>query len=204
MRRIAIAIAGASCSGKTTLARALAERLDATLVRVDDYYKPLDDLTYDERCDSNFDHPCTIDQDRLVADVRSLLVGEAIEMPRYDFTRHTRFAQGETVTPGRYVIVEGLFTLCYPALAEICAVRVFVDAPEDVCLQRRIVRDVEERGRTPGEVVSRFESHVAPMYREHVLPSAARANVRVCGIGSVEAGREGVIAVLPPQELAYV
>ncbi|MGV3615555.1 MAG: uridine kinase family protein [Fimbriimonas sp.] len=197
MSSVGIAIAGGSCSGKTTLAYALSERLDATLVRIDDYYHRLDHLTYDERCEVNFDHPDSIDSQRLIRDMAALLRGETIVAPRYDFTRHTLFAEGEEVVPKPIVIVEGLFSLCYPELAEMCQIRVFVDAPEDVCLQRRVERDVRERGRTPGEVVGRFESHVAPMYRAHVLPSGDLANVRVCGIGSIPDARDGVLARVP-------
>jgi uridine kinase len=198
VRSVGIAIAGASCSGKTTLARALSEALGATLVRVDDYYLPLDHLTYEERCEVNFDHPDSIDSPRLVADVRELLAGHPVEMPRYDFTRHGRFAETERVVPSRIVVVEGLFPLCYPELVDLCAIRVFVDAPEEVCLQRRIARDVSERGRTPGEVIGRFHGHVAPMYRAHILPSARHANVRVCGVAPTHEGRDGILARLQP------
>jgi len=203
--RIGIAVAGASCSGKTTLASALAERLEATLVRVDDYYLPLDHLTYDERCDINFDHPCTIDHELLTLHVRSLLAGEAIEAPRYDFTRHTRFAVRETLQPTPFVIVEGLFPLCYPDLVELCDVRIFVDAPEDVCLERRLDRDVNERGRTPGEVISRYHSHVLPMYRQFVEPSGEKASVRVSGLDPTTLSAQrvldaiGAIAAAPRQ-----
>lgn len=194
MNAVGIAIAGGSCSGKTTLACSLSQQLDATLVRLDDYYRALDHLTYDERCEINFDHPDTIDSDRLVRDVAALLRGETIDAPRYDFTRHTLFSETVRIEPKRVVIVEGLFTLCYPALAEMCALRVFVEAPEEVCLERRLARDVCERGRTPEEVVGRFNSHVAPMYRAHVLPSGERANIRVCGVSPIEEGRDGVLA----------
>lgn len=194
MNAVGIAISGGSCSGKTTLACSLSRQLNATLVRLDDYYRPLDHLTYEQRCEINFDHPDTIDSARLITDVAALLRGETIEAPRYDFTKHTLFPDTERVVPASIVIVEGLFTLCYPELADMCAIRVFVDAPEDVCLERRVARDVCERGRTPEEVVGRFESHVAPMYRAHVLPSAERANVRVCGVSPIELGRDGVLA----------
>ena len=196
MQTVGIAIAGGSCSGKTTLACALAQQLNATLVRIDDYYRPLDHLTYDERCAINFDHPDSIDSDRLVLDVAAVLRGETVDAPRYDFTRHTLFAETERVVPAPIVIVEGLFTLCYPALAEMCAIRVFVDAPEEVCLERRLARDVCERGRTPEEVLGRFHSHVAPMYRAHVLPSGERATLRVCGLSPIELGRDGVLQAL--------
>lgn len=181
MNAVGIAIAGASCSGKTTLAHALCSELGATLVRIDDYYRPLDDLTYERRCEVNFDHPDAIDSERLIADFKTLLSGRPVLAPRYDFSRHTRFAQGEWVVPERFVVVEGLFSLCYPELVELCDVRVFVDAPEEVCLERRIVRDTLERGRTMEEVTRRFTTHVAPMFTRHVLPTRALASMSVRG-----------------------
>lgn len=149
-------------------------------------------LSFEARCDVNFDHPDTIDSPLLIAQMRQLLSGESVDAPRYDFTRHCPFEVRERVEPKPVVIVEGLFALCYPELADLCEVKVFVDAPEAVCLDRRIARDVAERGRAPGEVIGRFHSHVAPMYRAHVLPSAERANVRVCGV-QPEAGHEQIL-----------
>jgi uridine kinase len=186
VRSIAIAVAGASCSGKTTLAEALAESLDATLIRIDDYYRPLDHLTYEERCEVNFDHPDSIDHEFLTEHVRDLLQGRSIEAPRYDFTRHARFPVRERIVPAAVLIVEGLFTLTYPELAAMCEVRIFVEAPENVCLDRRIARDVRERGRTPDEVVHRFRHDVWPMYLEHVLPFRDLATVLVDGEEATE------------------
>lgn len=179
--RIAIAVAGASCSGKTTLADALRETLGATMLRIDDYYRPFDHLTYEERCGVNFDHPDSIDDAQLTRHVRSLLAGETIEAPVYDFTRHTCFTDRRLVQPSPVLIVEGLFALTYPELADLCSVRIFVEAPENVCLDRRIARDVKERGRTPDEVVHRFRHDVWPMYLRHVLPHKDRATVLIDG-----------------------
>ena len=181
MRRCAIAVAGMSGSGKTTLAEGVAHALGAGLLRTDDYYRPLDALTYEERCEVNFDHPDAVDGALLARQLHALLTGEAVEAPEYDFTRHTRGLGARPVEPTEVVVVEGIFALAYPEVAALCEVRAFVDARTSVCLQRRIARDVAERGRTLGEVVSRFEGHVAPMFRRHVLPSRAWANVVVCG-----------------------
>lgn len=185
VKRIGIAIAGGSCSGKTTLALALAQRHAATLVRIDDYYRPFDHLTFEQRCEINFDHPESINHELLVEHVRSLIDGKEIEAPRYDFTRHAPFARTERVEPTDVIVVEGLFALAWPELAELCEVRVFVEAPEEVCLDRRVERDVAERDRTPGEVVARFHSQVAPMFRRFVAPSAERATIRVDGTGDL-------------------
>ena len=197
MRRYAIAVAGMSGSGKSTLAEAVAHRLGASLLRTDDYYRPLDHLTHDERCRVNFDHPDAVDGALLAAHLRLLLSGEAVEVAAYDFTRHTRSQSFRRVEATPVVVVEGIFALAFDPVASLCDVRAFVDTPDSVCLGRRIGRDVIERGRTPGEVVSRFEGHVAPMFRRHVLPSRSRANVRVCGESHPEDGLAAVLAVLP-------
>ncbi len=185
-----------SGSGKTTLAEGVARALGAGLLRTDDYYRPLDDLSYEERCEFNFDHPDSVDDALLARQLRLLLAGESVDVPEYDFTRHTRGLGSRRVGATEFVVVEGIFALAYAEVANLCDVRAFVDADDSVCLQRRIERDVMERGRTPGEVVSRFEGHVAPMFRRHVLPSRAWANVVVCGEADPQGGVAAVLAAL--------
>lgn len=186
-----------SGSGKTTLAEAVALKLGAGLLRTDDYYRPFDALTYEERCEVNFDHPDAVDGAYLARQLRALLMGEAVEAPHYDFTRHTRAPGTRRVEPSEVMVIEGIFALSYEEVAELCDVRAFVDADDTTCLQRRIARDVVERGRTPGEVVSRFEGHVAPMFHRHVLPSRTRANVVVSGENDPMSGVAAVLAALP-------
>lgn len=196
MSRIAIAVAGASCSGKTTLAKSLANVLNATLIRIDDYYRPLDHLSYEERCELNFDEPEAIDHALLVEHIRQMLSGATVEAPVYDFTRHTRSESTQTIVPTSVIVIEGLFALCYPELVDLCQVRIYVDAPDDVCLDRRILRDTLERGRTEDEVTHRFYSHVAPMFRQHGEPSRAYATVCVSGERPVAASLQDVLSVM--------
>lgn len=186
-----------SGSGKTTLAEGLALRLGAALLRTDDYYRPYDALTYEERCEVNFDHPDSVDGLLLTQDLRNLLAGKTIETAPYDFTRHTRGPFTRRVEATDFIVVEGIFALAFPDVTDLCEVRVFVDADESTCLQRRMVRDVTERGRTPGEVVSRFEGHVAPMFRHHILPHRRWANVFIDGTSDPERGMAEVLAALP-------
>lgn len=196
MRRCAIAVAGMSGSGKTTLAEGVARALGAGLLRTDDYYRPLDALGYAARCEVNFDHPDAVDGGLLAHQLRLLLGGEAVDVPEYDFTRHTRGARTRRVEATEFVVVEGIFALAYPEVVGQCAVRAFVDADEATCLGRRVARDVAERGRTPGEVVSRFEGHAAPMFRRHVLPSRTLATVTVSGERDPLGGVAAVLAAL--------
>lgn len=191
-----IAVAGASGSGKTTLVTALAQELGACVLRTDDYYRPLDHLTYDERCNVNFDDPAAIDGGLLVKHLRELSAGNPVEAPSYDFTRHTRFPKGHPVPSRPYIIVEGLFALCFPQILRLASLAVFVDAADGTCLDRRIERDVNERGRTPGEVVGRFYGHVLPMYQKHVLPTRSRATVMVSGERPLAEGLGKVLSAL--------
>lgn len=187
MQRVAIAVAGATGSGKSTLAYAVARRLGGTVLHTDDYYRPLDHLTFDQRCHVNFDHPDAVDREALHRDLGRLLDGRPVDGPLYDFSRHTRSVRRRFLHPAPVVVVEGVFALAYPDIADQCAVRVFVETVEAECLRRRIQRDVAERGRTPEEVIQRFTQHVAPMFREHILPTRERADVRVSGERDLDA-----------------
>src|SRR5689334_12499706 len=109
-----------SGSGKTTLAEAVAEELGAALLRTDDYYRPLDHLTYEERCEINFDHPDAVDGARMADHLRLLLQGQGIEVPDYDFTRHTRGDHVRRIEPNEYVVVEGIFALAYEEVVQLC------------------------------------------------------------------------------------
>jgi len=194
---LAIAIAGASCSGKTTLADFLADVFSAPVLRVDNYYRPLDDLTYEQRCGRNFDHPDAIDHARLVSDLQALLSGVTVEAPRYNFCEHTLFAETMRIEPASVVLVEGLFALCYPEIVARCAIRIFVDAPEEVCLERRMNRDIRERGRDAVEVNERFRDHVWPMYLKHIEPTRAVATHESDGCAAVGLALEAIMPWLP-------
>lgn len=196
VKRVGIAVAGGSCSGKTTLSNLLTEELRGTLLKVDDYYRTFDHLTFDQRAAINYDHPATIDHELLIRQLQALLSGESVEAPVYDFSIHTRSALTRHIEPTEIVIVEGLFALAWQDLRELCDIRIYVDAPELTCLQRRIRRDVDERGRTPEEVVERFSGHVVPMYREHVQPTAQFANLHADGLESPVRCLEDVMQAL--------
>ncbi|MCU0315380.1 MAG: uridine kinase [Fimbriimonadaceae bacterium] len=191
--RRAVAIAGSTGSGKSTLARDVAAEVGAVILHTDDYYRPLDHLTFEERCEVNFDDPSSIDSELLAQQVRDLLSGQRIQVPCYDFSRHTRFAHSRTVLPAPFVIVEGVFALCVPQVVDLAELRIFVDTPELDCLKRRVKRDVEERGRTPEEVVERFTYHVAPMFRQHVLPTKDLADMVVPGDKKRDENRVAVV-----------
>ncbi len=193
MKPYLIGIAGPSCAGKTELAKHLAAALAATRISLDAYYRELDHLTLAERARFNFDEPAALDRDLLAAQVRALAEGAAIALPIYDFATHARTARTEHIVPAEFVIIEGLFALYWEDLRALLGTRVFVEAPDTVCLERRLLRDVRERGRTPESVQRQFRETVQPMAAWHVRPTRAFADVIVSGLEPITASAEAVL-----------
>lgn len=174
-----IAIAGLSCSGKSTLANLLAERFSAPVIALDDYYLPFTDLTLGERTKLNFDAPEMLDFPLLVQDLERLQSGESIEVPIYDFVEFTRGVETRRLGPSGVVILEGQYSLFSSSVNRLAQTRVFLDVDPMVCLRRRIQRDTVQRGRTKDEVQWRFMRHVMPMYERYVGPSQVQSNLVV-------------------------
>ena len=165
-------VAGGSGSGKSTLVSRLAERFceeGVCIVRQDDYYRNRSVLTLQERATLNYDHPEAVESGLLVEHVRLLKAGKTVICPQYDFATHSRVGE-RPLEPGRLTIVEGILVLYWPALRDLMEVRVFVDAPAGLRLERRIVRDVRERGRNEESVRRQFTETVQPMHEEFVEP----------------------------------
>lgn len=189
-----LGLAGGSGSGKSTLARALVDRLGVARclhLQHDRYYRSLpegvDPATYD------FDRPEALDTARLVADLRRLLRGVPARLPRYDFARHRRLAEEEVVEPREWIVLEGILVLWDPELLPLLDYRVYVHAPEDVCLARRLQRDVVERGRDPESVLAQFERSVRPMHARYVAPCRARADLVVDGTADLAVSVDAVM-----------
>ncbi|MBS1703742.1 MAG: uridine kinase [Armatimonadetes bacterium] len=176
-----IGIGGGTGSGKSTIANALAERLDAAVMRIDDYYRPFDHLTFAEREKINFDAPESIDHHLLHDHLSRLVEGQPVEKPHYDFSRHTRAVFGDLVHPKPVVIVEGLFALHWAEINRLYHTSIFVETPRDIRFSRRLKRDIEERGRDEADVTFRFHSHVNPMHEIYVQPTATKADLVVYG-----------------------
>jgi uridine kinase len=189
-----LGIAGWSGSGKTTLARELANQLDATLFPLDLYYRDLSQFPLDSRHKRNFDHPDSLESELIVEHVRALANGKTIQRPVYDFKTHSRVAGAfDTVTPAGVVIVEGILALHYAELRPLYTFSIYVNAPHDVCLARRIHRDMRERGRTEESVREQFEATARPMADLYVTPSAARASVIVEGTDALDWSVEQIL-----------
>jgi uridine kinase len=191
-----LAIAGCSGSGKTTLASELATQLDATLFPLDLYYRDLSQFPIDSRHKRNFDHPDSLESELILEHVRDLADGKPIQRPVYDFKTHSRTERFDTIKPARVVIVEGILALHYAELRPFYTLSIYVEAPHDVCLNRRIHRDVRERGRTEDSVREQFWATAHPMAVEYVLPSAAHAAITVNGTESIDWSIEQILSTL--------
>ena len=191
-----IGIAGPSCAGKTELARWLAARLQAPVLNLDHYYVDMRDLPLEERARRNFDEPAALDYPLILEHIQLLAAGQPVRAPRYDFATHTRARHVALVQPGDYMVLEGLFALYWPAVRALMRTRLFVTAPDDVCLERRTARDVRERGRSPERVRWQFETTVQPMARLHILPTQAHAGLVLAGTDPIDSLGARVLAIL--------
>ncbi|MGA2263719.1 MAG: uridine kinase, partial [Acidobacteriota bacterium] len=188
-----IGIAGPSCAGKTELATHLAADLSAAVLPLDCYYLDLSSHPLEERARFNFDEPRALDHKLFLQHLQALAAGNVIERPVYDFSIHTRTGKTESVRPGRFLIVEGLFVLHWEDVRALFGTRVFVDLPDGPCLERRIVRDVRERGRAPESVRLQFAETVQPMAALYVRPTRIFADLVIGGDQPI---RESVDAVM--------
>jgi uridine kinase len=196
MRPFVVGIAGGSGAGKSTLARELARAAGSALVvEVDWYYRDLSHLPAAERAEWNFDHPDALDWDLLRDHVRNLQSGRAVRRPVYDFVSHTRLPHGVDLQPQPLAVVEGILALHDPALRELLDLKIFVEAPRDLRLSRRLRRDVAERGRSDRSVRLQFERTVDPMHELFVAPSGGFADLRAVGAGALQQAVSSILAV---------
>ena len=199
---VVVAIAGCSGSGKTTLAAELARTLGGVHFHFDNYYRDLSHLPMDERARQNFDDPALIESPLLIAAIATLAQGLPIERPLYDFASYIRIpGQTETVTSGPFLIVEGLFALYYPELLPLYQLRIYVDTPDELCFERRLKRDMEQRGRTPESVRRQYDLTVRPASIAYVRPSAVHADFTVDGTGALDWKVERVLAEMRARSL---
>nr|WP_145405760.1 uridine kinase [Paenibacillus xylanexedens] len=187
-----IGIAGGTGSGKTTVARSVIERLGSgkvTFISQDNYYKDQSDLTPEQRRLTNYDHPFAFDNDLLIEHLTLLKKGQAAYAPVYDFTIDNR-AEGETIelAPNHIVIVEGLHVLIDEHLRTLLDIKVFVDTDSDVRILRRVLRDMEERGRTIQSVYKQYLETVKPMHDAFIEPSKKYADIIIPEGGHNEVG----------------
>lgn len=176
-----IGIAGGTGSGKTTLTDRLKERFgdDVSVIYHDNYYKRHDDMTYEERCLLNYDHPDAFDTGLMIEHIRTLRAGQPVACPVYDFTVHNRSDKTVTICPTKVIIIEGILIFENKFLRDLMDIKIFVDTDADVRILRRILRDVKERGRSLDSVVSQYLTTVKPMHEQFVEPSKRSADIIV-------------------------
>lgn len=175
-----IGVAGGTGSGKTTVTRAIADKVGPdrlALLSHDAYYRDWVDLPPDVLEHKNFDHPDSLETELLIRHLRALRQGAAVEAPIYDFKVHQRAVQTRRVEPRKIVLVDGILLYVEPELRKLFDVKIYVDTDADIRLIRRIRRDIAERGRTFESVVAQYESTVRPMHMEFVEPSKRYADL---------------------------
>ena len=180
MNTILIGIAGGTGSGKTTLANRLVESFgddEVSILRHDNYYKRHDEMPYEERCKLNYDHPDAFDTQLLYEHIRALKGGKTIQMPVYDYTVHNRSDKTVGVSPAPVIVLEGILIFAERRLCDLMDIKVFVDTDADVRILRRIIRDVNQRGRSLDSVIDQYLTTVKPMHEQFVEPSKRRADI---------------------------
>lgn len=180
---IIIGVAGASGSGKSLLSNTIVSELGSdqvTVISEDCYYKNLSHLTIEERAKVNFDHPNSLDHDLFVKHLTRLKQGEAIDVPTYDFSAHSRTDVTRYINADHSIIViEGILLFTDPHLRDLMDIRIFVDTDSDICFIRRLQRDTAERGRSMESVVDQYQQTVRPMFLKFVEPSKRYADIIV-------------------------
>ena len=178
---LVIGIAGGSGSGKTTVVKAITDKLKnekVVIIPQDSYYKDMADLSEEEKRHHNFDHPDSIDWDLLCEQLSELRQGKTIEQPVYSYLTCGR-SKTETVTvePADVIIIEGILIFTCKKLREQMDVKIFVDADDDDRLMRVIARDITERGKDVLWVIERYTNTVKPMYLQFIEPSKRYADI---------------------------
>ena len=179
-----IAIAGASASGKTLFAQTIFDEMltelgdnGISIINEDSYYKDQTDLSFEERIKTNYDHPNAFEHNLLSEHLKTLCSYNNVEVPVYCYKTHTRTKETRLFTPTKIVLVEGILLLSNPELRERFDIKVYMDTPLDICLIRRINRDMAERNRSIDSVTNQYLETVRPMYHQFIEPSKQWADL---------------------------
>lgn len=177
---IVIGVAGGSGSGKTSVTHEICKRFaddSILIIEQDDYYKDQSHRTFEQRLQTNYDHPNAFDNELLVNQLKKLLKYEPIYKPIYNYKEHTRAHETVYVHPRDVIILEGILILHEPKLMDLMDIKIYVDTDDDVRIIRRIARDINERGRTLDSVIQQYLTYVRPMHLQFVEPSKYHADI---------------------------
>lgn len=192
MKPVIIGIAGGTGSGKTTVARAIYDRVGKDRIEWishDSYYRSFEGLNPEERHHINFDHPDSLETELLCRHLDVLSKGAAVEVPIYDFTTHARKTDTLRIEPRKVIIVEGILVLGEVELRKRIDIKLYVDTPSDIRFMRRLVRDIKTRGRSMESVIEQYITTVRPMHEEFVEPSKRYADL------IIPEGGENLVAI---------
>lgn len=174
-----IGIYGGTGSGKTTIVKMIASHFtsnDIEIISQDSYYKDNSDISYEDRCKLNFDHPDAIDFNLLHKHIKNLRKGETVEQPIYDFKIHNRLKKTIQIKPKKILILEGILIMCHAEIRSIFDLKIFINANSKTRMERRIKRDIAERGRSRDEVLKRYIETLKPMHEKFIEPTKIYAN----------------------------
>ncbi len=174
-----IGIYGGTGSGKTTIVNMIASHFssnDIEIISQDSYYKDNSDISYEDRCKLNFDHPDAIDFNLLHKHIKNLRKGETVEQPIYDFKIHNRLKKTIQIKPKKILILEGILIMCHAEIRSIFDLKIFINANSKTRMERRIKRDIIERGRSRDEVLKRYIETLKPMHEKFIEPTKIYAN----------------------------
>jgi uridine kinase len=177
---VIIAVAGGSASGKTTVVDKIVssfEKEDVLVIKHDDYYKDQSNMSLEERYQVNYDHPFSLDNDLMFNQIVDLLKGSTITKPTYDFEAHTRSDITEQISPTKIIILEGILIMEDDKIRDLCDIKLFVEADDDIRFIRRLCRDMAERGRSLDSVINQYIKTVKPMHFAFVKPTKRYADV---------------------------
>ncbi|MBO0475926.1 uridine kinase [Vagococcus sp. DIV0080] len=179
-RPIVIGVTGGSGSGKTSVSRAILNALpnhSILLFEQDSYYKDQSHLSFEERLNTNYDHPLAFDTDLLIEHLKDLMCYQSIDKPIYDYEAHTRSTEVAHQEPKEVIILEGILILEDERLRDLMDIKVYVDTEDDIRIIRRIKRDIEDRGRSLDSVIDQYLSVVKPMHSQFIEPTKKYADV---------------------------
>ena len=179
---ILIGITGGTGSGKSSIADTIYSSFSnecIAMIQQDMYYKDQSKLSMEERVKTNYDHPKAFDNELLISHLNDLINGIAIDKPIYDFSKHTRSHETVRVEPREIIIVEGILVLENKELRDLLDIKVYVDTDADIRILRRLVRDINERGRTVESVINQYLEIVRPMHMEFIEPTKRYADIIV-------------------------